>query len=203
MSLHYMSVGVGLSTCLLVHMFTSSSEMTSIDARYCEERRSRVPRGAALNPFLLVSMMMMMMAATRALMTVMRPLLTVCSAMCSAIYKDDNDGDEGRLWWCGSLRVWFLLPLKVLVRRFVEADLEETGECNTQDCVANAWGKAAILQSSRKCSGSIVIYRPRGPYKPPNRREIDCTWSTWSSWRSCSTSCGMGEELPRGGSALV
>ncbi|OLQ10260.1 hypothetical protein AK812_SmicGene6029 [Symbiodinium microadriaticum] len=31
-----------------------------------------------------------------------------------------------------------------------EADLEETGECNTQDCVANAWGKAAILQSSRK-----------------------------------------------------
>lgn len=44
-----------------------------------------------------------------------------------------------------------------------EADLEETGECNTQDCVANAWGK------------------------------IDCTWSTWSSWRSCSTSCGLGE----------
>ncbi|CAE7358213.1 HMCN1 [Symbiodinium natans] len=44
-----------------------------------------------------------------------------------------------------------------------EADLEETGECNTQDCVADAWGK------------------------------IDCTWSTWSSWRSCSTSCGTGE----------
>ncbi|CAE7203448.1 adt-2, partial [Symbiodinium sp. CCMP2456] len=44
-----------------------------------------------------------------------------------------------------------------------EADLEETGVCNTQDCIANAWGK------------------------------IDCTWSTWSSWRSCSTSCGMGE----------
>ena len=29
-----------------------------------------------------------------------------------------------------------------------QADLEEVGECNTQDCVVDAWGKATLISEN-------------------------------------------------------